>query len=312
MIDIYGELTSISVAKYGLELRLPVWRAFKKIDKIYDISGLSSLADGFAKSPTGDATIHDFIQAYILVRDVIRGSQGDEAAAKLYTDTYGYDIKSDIYTALKGVLISDTTITRYDMVAPSGLAYVLAGNDEYMFEPHAIIEPGQKGIDFYGDTNGVGVLNPLTNKYEYTMRVSNVFTGTYIDYQTISRDEKLVADNHITFYTRDEVTVAVDPGLIKIEVMDYQGNVYSKGYLKTRVYKFGMTPAEGYMPTGDDDYRYISDANHSETLAYLGEDIMLKTPTTLNGQPVTVIGSTTFGYSNLIAVKIQEGVTTIE
>ena len=311
MIDIYGELTAISVAKYGLELRLPVWRALKKIDKVYNITGLSSLADGFAKSPTGDATIHDFIQAYILIRDVIRGSRGDEAAAKLYTDTYGYDIKSDIYTALKGSLNPDESIERYSLNAPSGLCYVIAGNDEPMFKVRGLVTL-QDGISFYGKDGGVGVLNPDTNKYEYTMRVSNVFTGTFIDYQTISRDEKLGADNHITFYTRDEVTVAVDPGLIKIEILDYDGNVYSEGYIKSEVYKFGMAPAEGYVPTGDDDYCYISDSNSSTTLSYLGNDIMIKTPTVLGGQPLKTIGNTTFGYFDLIEVKIQEGVETIE
>lgn len=309
--NIYWELSDISVAKYGLDLRLPVWRAFKKIDNIYSIVGLSNLADGFAKSSTGDATIHNFIQAYLLARDTIRGSQGDEAVAKLYIDTYGHYIKSDIYTALKGLVIPDDSLTRYSLDSPSSLCYIIAGNDEPMFKVRGLISL-QDGIAFYGKAEGVGVLNPDTNKYEYTMRVSNVFTGTFIDYQTISRDEKLGADDHITFYTRDEVTVAVDPGLIKIEVLDYDGNVYSEGYIKSEVYKFGMTPAEGYMPTDDPDYRYISDSSSSTTLSYLGNDPMIKTPTVLGGQPLKTIGGTTFGYSDLIKVKIQEGVETIE
>lgn len=311
MIDIYLELSNISVAKYGLDLRLPVWRAFKKIDNIYSIAGLRLLADGFAKSPTGDATIHNFIQAYLLVRDVIRGSQGDEAVAKLYTDTYGHYIKSDIYDSLKGLVIPDGSVTRYSLNSPSGLCYVIAGNDEPMFKVRILVTL-QDGIAFYGKAGGVGVLNPDTNKYEYTMRVSNVFTGTFIDYQTISRDEKLGADDHITFYTRDEVTVAVDPGLIKIEVLDYDGNVYSEGYIKSEVYKFGMTPAEGYMPTDDSDYRFFADSDHSETWAYISDDIMIKTPSTLGGQPLTTIGADTFSYSDLVKAKIQEGVETIE
>ena len=306
------ELSDISVAKYGLDLKLPVWRAFKKIDNIYSIEGLNTLYNGFAKNADGNTVKNYFLRAYILARDVIRGSQGDEAAAKLFTDTYGYDIKSDIYTALKGLVIPDTSISRYILKAVEGPCYVIAGNDEPMFQPYYIIDPDQTGIDFFGNDDGVGVLNPETNKYEYRMVVTNVFTGTVMDYEMISRDEVLGASDRITFYTRDEVTVVVDPGLLKIEVLDYQGNVYSKGYIKARVYKFGMTPAEGYMPTDENDYIYLTDTNHSETLSHTSDKIMIKTPTTLGGQPLTVIGSTTFGYSDIIKAKIQEGVETIE
>lgn len=314
------ELSDISVAKYGLDLKLPVWRAFKKIDDVYYIEGLTALYDGFAKNADGNTVRNYFLRAYILTRDVIRGSQGDEAAAKLFTDTYGYDIKSDIYTALKGLVIPDMSISRYALDVSNGITHVIAGNDASMFlcEKMFILEPDICGISFEGTQEGVGVLNPETNKYEFTMKVWNEFYPDDILTQTIQTDNKLGYNSLLDkyeqarFFTNDAITSMINPGLICIEVSDYQGKIYSSGSIKSSVYKFGMTPAEGVMPTTSSDYIYITDTNYAETLSYKGDYTSIRMSRTFDGQPLKTVGSTTFGYSDVVKVKIPEGVETIE
>lgn len=47
-------------------------------------------------------------------------------------------------------------------------------------------------------------------------------------------------------------------------------------------------------------------------MIYKGDANRISTPETLNNEPLTIIGPTTFSHDNVMAVKIKEGVTKIE
>ena len=65
--------------------------------------------------------------------------------------------------------------------------------------------------------------------------------------------------------------------------------------------------ADAFEPTNENDYIYIG----GKIIYYIGTKLRPEIPTTLEGVPVTELAETAFNGTNVVAVKIPEGVTTI-
>ena len=81
----------------------------------------------------------------------------------------------------------------------------------------------------------------------------------------------------------------------------------SKGFIHGQ----SIEPLDEYM-TDENDYIYQVFSDHSETWFYIGTKKRIIMPTTLEGQPVTVVHATTFTETDVTSVRIPEGIHTIE
>lgn len=307
-MDIYGELTAISIAKYGWELRAPTYRAFDKLGKYYDCNLGQSLTDLYAE-PYGENVRISFANCYLPIREVSRRPNGDDALANFMTTNYGYQIKTNAHDALKGLIGPMATYTR-KVLATTGTSksiHIVAGNEEPMFKTGDLI-----GIAVTGTAAGFGDLDPETGLYYITVYVENMLTGTHYS-QTITSENKIYDGETARMFFKDELTAFIDPGLIKITFLNNPDSAGKYPTIDTNYCMFGDSPAEGAFITDESDYIYKYTSNdHSETISYIGEYDEIKMPSKLNNEPLTVIGLTTFSHQNMKKVIIPEGVETIE
>lgn len=319
IVDIWRELTEISVANYGWELRIPARDALGKLyhlrrpqnpDSIvgYSFLTLDKMGDDFRKDLVLKGFKTSNPKGFLIERDFVHSSLGDDAILEFFTTTKGYRIKASLYDALKNLCSGDYTDDILEFSEQGPVQLLIAGNNFPMFKPYYIVTSDDYGIDFEGTVDGVGRLNE-DETYSITMTVENIYTGTTYS-ETITRDDKLYNTEHITFFTDNSLTYCIDPGMLRITVDDGESNPH--GTIKTRVCKFGMTPAIGVFPTDDSDYTFYEGNDHSETISYIGEPTELLMPTTLGNQPLTLIGGYTFYKTDVEKVIIPEGVETIE
>ena len=66
------------------------------------------------------------------------------------------------------------------------------------------------------------------------------------------------------------------------------------------------------LPTDENDYIYEVFNDHSETWFYIGTKKRIIMPLTLEGQPVTIVHATTFTETDVVSVRIPEGIRIIE
>ncbi len=81
--------------------------------------------------------------------------------------------------------------------------------------------------------------------------------------------------------------------------------------IKGFIHGQSIEPLDEYM-TDENDYIYQVFSDHSETWFYIGTKKRIIMPTTLEGQPVTVVHATTFTETDVTSVRIPEGIHTIE
>ena len=67
-----------------------------------------------------------------------------------------------------------------------------------------------------------------------------------------------------------------------------------------------------FLPTTDSDYIYRTVSNEVGVMYYIGEITNPEVPTELGGNPVKTLECTAFNYTDVTAVSIPDGVTTIE
>lgn len=311
MIDIYWELTDISIAKYGWELRMPIYKAFKKLVDFYHCDGDMpyNYVDRLMAQPYGEDVRSAFYDCYMSIRKVSHRVDGDRAMITFLVNNFGNTIRVSAHDALKG-LAGDETINDRGILnlSNTGSYAVIVGNDEPMF----ITGGDNSGIAVTGTEAGFGEYDSETGLYSITLQVRNIVTGTHYE-QTITSENKLYDSETIRFFMNDEITAMVDPGIVEIKFLNDADSSGKYGDIYTQYYLFGDTPAEGVTPTGEADYIYTYTPNdHSETLSYIGPYDIIGMPSTLNGEPLTVVGMTTFGYQDMKKVKIPNGVTKIE
>lgn len=308
MNDIHWELSDISVAKYGWELREPMYRAFKKLSEYYSCP-LGSHHTALYADKDGEDVRKAFANCYLPIREASRCPNGDDALANFMTTNYGYQIKTNAHDALKGLIGPMATYTR-KALATSGLSkstYIVAGNEESMFKVGNLI-----GIAITGTAAGFGDLDSETGLYYITVYVENMLTGTHYS-QTITSENKMYDGETARMFFKDELTAFIDPGLIQITFLNNPDSAGKYPTIDTSYCLFGDSPAEGIINTDESDYIYKYTSNdHSETISYIGEYDEIKMPSKLNNEPLTVIGLTTFSHQNMKRVIMPEGVETIE
>lgn len=298
------ELTDISVAKYGWELRLPTKRALKKLGKIYSVT----ISDNIIIEPYGADVKSAFAKAYMDIREASHCVSGDNALINFLTSSYGYSIKTNLHDALAGLDGESSTTNRLELNSTNNKSYsLIVGNDEPIF-----MTGNNIGIAVTGTEAGFGDYDSETDTYSITVQVRNIITGTHYE-ETKKIAAKLLDSETIYFFMNDAVTAIVDPGVVEIIFLNNPDSAGKYPSVYTSYCLFGDTPALGYLPTTDDDYIYYAlTGDHSESLSYLGDFPIIKLPTALGGEPFTVVGATTFGYKDLEKVIIPEGVETIE
>lgn len=310
-MSISWELTNISIAKYGWELRMPIYRAFKKLSEFYQCT--DSMPHGYVDrllaQPYGEDFRLAFFDCYMSIRKASRRVDGDRAMIAFLENSFGNTIRVSAHDALKGLVGTEATSDRKTINVSNTKSYnVIVGNDEPMF----ITGGDNYGIAVTGTEAGFGDYDSETDLYSITLQVRNIVTGTHYE-QTILSQSKLYDSETVRFFMKDEITAMVDPGLVEIKFLNGSDSSGKYGDIYAQYYLFGDTPALGYLPTTDDDYIYHAfTGDHSESLSYLGDFPIIKLPTTLGGEPLTVVGATTFGYKDLEKVIIPEGVETIE
>lgn len=298
------ELTDISVAKYGWELRLPTKRALKKLGKIYSVN----ISDDIIIEPYGADVKSAFRKAYMDIREASHCVSGDNALINFLTSSYGYSIKTNLHDALAGLDGESSTTNRLELDGTNNKSYsLIVGNDEPIF-----MTGNNIGIAVTGTEAGFGDYDSETDTYSITVQVRNIITGAHYE-ETKTIAAKLFDSETIYFFINDEITAMVDPGVVEIIFLNNPDSAGKYPSIYTSYCLFGNTPAEGFIPTGENDYIYTSYPNdHSETMIYKGDANRISTPETLNNEPLTIIGPTTFSHDNVMAVKIKEGVTKIE
>ena len=308
MNDIYWELSDISLAKYGWELREPMYRAFDKLSKYYSCSLGSYLSALYADEYGQDVKIA-FANCYFSIREASRCPNGDEALANFMTTSYGYQIKNNAHNALKWLIGPMATYTRKSLatLGYNKSTYIVAGNEESMFKTGNLI-----GIAITGTEAGFGDLDPETGLYFITVYVENVLTGSHYS-QTITSENKMFDGETVRMFFKDELTAFIDPGLIEITFLNNPDSDGKYPAIDTNYCLFGDSPALGYIQTDDTDYVYQTfSGSHSESIYYLGDFPAIKLPTTLGGEAFTVIGNSTFYDKGLEKVIIPDGIERIE
>ena len=307
-MDIYGELTAISIAKYGWELRAPTYRAFKKLSEYYSCP-LGSHHSALYADKDGDDVRRDFANCYLPIREASRCPNGDDAFANFMTTNYGYFIKTNAHDAIKGLIGPMATYTR-KVLRTNGASksiYIVAGNEESMFKAGNFI-----GIAVTGTAAGFGDLDSETGLYYITVYVENMLTGTHYS-QTITSENKMYDGETARMFFKDELTAFIDPGLIQITFLNNPDSAGEYPTIDTNYCMFGDSPALGYIQTDDSDYVYQTfSGSHSESIYYLGDFPAIKLPTTLGGEAFTVIGNSKFYDNGLEKVIIQDSIETIE
>ena len=161
-------------------------------------------------------------------------------------------------------------------------------------------------ITVYGNASGVGEqATPGTGYYNVGFKLYDMSKRSWdTDYQLFIQpigDDPLYEGDSYTITVPNTVDTSARK-IYKLELQHFTTDIEPT---------FKLTRAPLYE-AGDSDFVYITDETSSTSLSYLNTKTKLAVPTTLGGQPLKTIGSTTFGYSDVNTIVIPEGVETIE
>ena len=320
MVDIYRELSEISVSEFGLEVREPIYTALSELKKLGDVPEefdtylriiRNSVTRG-SEQPlalSGDEVIKAFMKASLYIRSIIRTKNCDNELKGMYnnfiTYSFGNRYRGQIHRILKGLmdghndLISEEEYSHFRL---NGTATLLVGNDSNMFKINdnaigiKLVFPDEVGTD------------------EMTITIENLLTDCDPVVETYTPET--ATEGYTYIFTDDLPTLLLDPGLVRIKVTDsatghIRGNIIIDAYYCN----FGMNEPEGFFPVSDDDFIFTDDfvvENGSKTLFYIGTYKFIKMPSTLGGDDVITLGNCTFMNTDVRAVKISPTVRHIE
>lgn len=312
MIDIYRELTEIIMSNYGITMREPMVSALNKlvapfedseeVDKVVQFAN-DILDSSPSKGWSGDVTIDRFVKAALYVRTLTKNDSADEYVELFRTTNLGKELRESCYTILKRLSKTVDEPVLSELYLGEGPVILYAGNYDSMFKE---VDGENPGINVIGTPYGIGTYVESLNLYRITVKVTNLLENSSFS-QTIAIDEPLYENDILTFFSKDQLTAYIDPGIIEIEVVGEPDAIIGTIYNK-----FGMKSVSGEMITGEDDYIYSSDEISSETIRYLSDYEKIKIPETLDGKPLTVIGNATFMNKNLESVTVPKGIIRIE
>lgn len=332
-MNILPELGEIAAAKYGLQMKDPMFRALDKLiqDPKFELLK-SNLYDDYADfdremqylfqdEETGE-TLRDFLDTV----GILNGRKG------FYASTEDPEPEENIcywINRLIEELVNSANGNRqitlpvigngklngqkfraaiYHILDILGAPNAVCG-DTVSFKTNTstyFYGRSLSTIKIYGNADGVGEqVTPGTGYYYVGFKLYNMLSMTWnSDYQLI-----ILPIGNEPLYEGDEYTVTIPDNvdtsysIYKLELQHFT-TVIEPTFKLTR---------ETIYEAKDSDFIYMSDATSSTSLLYLNSNKpRLLMPTTLGGQPLKKIGPTTFDYSNVSTVVIPEGVETIE
>lgn len=308
MYDIYRELNDINSSDFGSKMRramrLAVYKLSIGVEADISESNLSKLDT----SPYGDVVLLAFLNLALQLRSGMRTSDADAPIIDLYNRysglATGSAVRSDIYSTLKNLSKRNEASDDFETLhAGGGKVVVLAGNEHSMFYVAGHYEEEQYGITIIPPDEGFREL-------AFTIHVKNLLTGTEMK-KTITITSGMIHSS-ITTFINDSITLIMDPGIVEVSVVYSSGVLADDVIISTDVCRFGMNEPEGYWSPDENDFMYYIYNAESTIAKYIGEPDRIKLPVELESAPVKTIGISSFMGTEVTAVKIQDGVTTIE
>lgn len=328
-MNILPELGEIAAAKYGLQLKDPIFRALDKLSKDPKFELVKNIIDDdyadfdremkylFEDDRTGD-TLRDFLDATC----ILNGRKGFYSRVEnpeteqnicywinMLIEELGNAANGNYLTTLPFVGSGIVNGQRFraamyyilDILGSSNA--ISAETVSCKFNTSCYFYGRElESIKVYGNADGVG--EPKLLHYNVTFKLYKMLDQSWeTNYQLIS-----ASIGNSKLYEGDSYTVTVPESVL---------TPYSIYKLELQTFTTEIEPTfkltrEPTYESQDADYRYDTDESSSTSLAYLNDKKRLVVPTSLGGQPLKTIGNTTFGYSDVNTVILQEGVETIE
>lgn len=308
MVDIWKNLTDISLAEFGWQLRAPVAEALRKLnynaeaDIVDDIAIIRNNVNSGSLIPlarSGDKVVESILDATMKIRSLLRNSSVDNYILNI-VDNYlkysqGNNYKTNIFKILKAYMngINDDVYEQggYTLIDEKGEAIFLAGNEDTMIKPQSDSDYAGLRIVFDEDVSYT----------EFIVTVENIFGE---DKLTITHTPT-VGQQDMVIWVYDEITNIIPPGILRVSIVDAAtGEKRNDVRICSYACKFGMNEPEGYFITTERDYIYTTDDTSSHILLYIGPFKRIKTPVTLDNKPVESISSSAFYEQGMEAVKI--------
>ena len=311
MIDIWYYLTQIATADFGWKIRRPMRVALNILMENHDLEFPDPNIDIVDNEKVetekyGDDVINIFLDFAIALRSAYRNSNADAPIQALLNDLNNYcdgsNVRYDIYRILKSFAPPNYVTDMYETIRANNSVIVMAGNESHMFMLGNHTSDSQTGICIAPPEGG------FVEGDGYIVKVTNLRTGEYFE-----SDLTIVGHGspYLSFWDNDLMTIMMTPGIIKIEAICDDPNKAAEIY--TDVCRFGNREPERYIPVSEADFTKRTIDNSTICAAkYLGSEERILMPSRMNTCTVTTISNSCFMDTNVTAVKIPEGVTTIE
>ena len=336
-MNILPELGEIAAAKYGLQMKDPMFRALDKLSQDPKFELIKNVIDDdFADLDGKMYDIFNDNQTVRVLRDfldvigVLNGRKGFYSRVEnpepeqnicywinMLIEEIANGADNNVYTSLP--LIGSGIINGQRFRAAIYYILDILGyqNAQYAetvtckFNTSCYIYGRDlSAITIYGNASGVGT---GTLAKTVTFRIYNMLEDDwYNDYQEFTEYigiHPLYEGDSATITIPDDILTPGPPnilygpcGIYKLELQHFTTDIEPT---------FKLT-REPLYEAGDTDFRFMSDETSSTSLSYLNKKNRLLVPTTLGDLPHETIGNTTFSYSDVNTVVIPEGVETIE
>lgn len=334
-MNILPELGEIAAAKYGLQMKDPMFRALDKLiqdpkfalikNVLYDdVADFDKEMQWLFGDETTGETLRDFLDAV----GILNGRKGYYSRVEnpeteqnicywinMLIEELANAANGSIFTTLPFVGSGIVNGQRFraaiyyilDILGAPNAYY--AETVSYKTNTRCYFQGKElSSIKVYGNANGVGEqVTPGTGYYYAGFKLYNMKSLSWeTDYQLI-----ILPIGSEPLYEGDEVTLNIPDSvycpfsIYKLELQHFTTDIEPT---------FKLTRDNIYEAT-DEDFLYTIDASElsSTSLSYLNTTKKnLLVPDTLGGKPLKTIGNTTFGYSDIKTVIIPEGVETIE
>lgn len=332
-MNILPELGEIAAAKYGLQMKDPMFRALDKLSQDPKFELIKNIIDDdFADFDSNMYDLFNDNQTVRVLRDfldiigVLNGRKGFYSRVEnpepeqnicywinMLIEEIANGANNDKFTSLP--LIGSGIINGQRFRA--AIYYILdilgCQNAQYAetvtckFNTSCYIYGRElSAITIYGNASGVGEqVTPGTGFYNVGFKLYDMLDNSWDDnYQLFIQpigDEPLYEGDSYTITVPNTVDSSKH-SIYKLELQHFITDIEPT---------FKLTRAPLYEAT-DTDFRYTTDETSSTSLSYLNNKTKLAIPTTLGEQPLKTIGNTTFAYSDVTTIVVPEGVETIE
>ena len=339
-MNILPELGEIAAAKYGLQMKDPIFRAFDKLiqDSKFELVK-SAIEDDYADFDENMKQYFDnektgpVMKLFLNLMGIINGRKGYyskvENPEPEQNICYWINMLIEELSHIASGMPTITMATNGDGIVNgqrfrAAMYYILdilgssnpvsAETVSYKANTSCYIYGRElSSIKVYGNATGVGEQLTPGGYYYVVFKLYDMLSVDWeTNYQLISNPvgyEKLYEGDSYTVRVPDNIltpqpsSIVYGPlGIYKLELQTFTTEIEPT---------FKLT-REPIYESQDSDYVFTSNESSSTSISYLNNKKRLLMPTTLGGQPLTTVGNTTFGYSDVNTVIIPEGVTTIE